>query len=121
MPLDATSFQGNNCDRFGGDKTGNWKKIDGVQESGKKTLIKGGLSGNNNTIQGLASFRAIGGLLSIYFYAQFNGFNTSVSLPSCASIQKDCVSLNETAYKIIQVIPLKYVLSVSVIAPTKNC
>lgn len=36
MALDATSFQGNNCDRFGGDKTGNWKKIDGVQESGKK-------------------------------------------------------------------------------------
>lgn len=67
MVLDATSFQGNNCDRFGGDKTGNWKKIDGVQESGKNP-IKGGLSGNNNnTIKGLASFRAIGGLLSIYF------------------------------------------------------
>jgi len=40
MPLDATSFQGNNCDRFGGDKTGNGKKIDGVQESGKKPLSK---------------------------------------------------------------------------------
>lgn len=78
MALDATSFQGNNCDRFGGDKTGNWKKIDGVQESGKNP-IKGGLFGNNNnTIKGIASFRAIGGLLSIYFQAQFNGFNTSV-------------------------------------------
>lgn len=56
MALDASSFQGNNCDRFGGDKTGNWKKIDGVQESGKNP-IKGGLSGNNNnTIKGLASF-----------------------------------------------------------------
>lgn len=67
MVVDATSFQGNNCDRFGGDKTGNWKKIDGVQESGKKP-IKGGLLGNNNnTIQGLASFETIGSLLSIFF------------------------------------------------------
>jgi hypothetical protein len=33
--VDATSYQGNDYDKLRGDKTGNWKKIDRGQGSGK--------------------------------------------------------------------------------------
>lgn len=51
---DATSFQGDDYDRFQGDKTGNWKKIDGQR---KKKSHQSLFGDNYTTMPGPAFFQ----------------------------------------------------------------